>query len=268
MAIKFIENGHQYVSIDDDQIEWKSITGIISKLKEPFDPKKQSVKSSGNKKSPWYGIPPDEICQKWNKESSDSIFLGSWYHNQRESDVIELDSIERRGVQVPIIKPIIKDGIKLAPDQKLTNGVYPEHMMYLKSAGICGQSDRVEIINNIVDISDYKTNKDISLEPFVSWDGKRKKMLDPISHLDDCHIVHYGLQLSFYMYMIIKHNPMFKPGTLTIEHVVFEEESRDKFNSRILKRDLEGNPIVKEVIPYEVPYYKEEVINIIHYLRS
>jgi hypothetical protein len=268
MAIKFIENGHQYLSIDTDEIKWKSVTGIISKFKEPFNAKEQSVKSSANKKSPWYGIPPDEICQRWLKEGSDSTFLGSWYHNQRETDLTEFETIERRGIQVPIVKPIITDGIKYAPDQKLKNGVYPEHMMYLKSGGICGQSDRVEVINGIVDISDYKTNKDLKLEPYVSWDGKMKKMLDPISHLGDCDIVHYGLQLSMYMYMIIKHNPLFKPGKLTIEHIVFEEESRDKFNSRILRRDEQGNPIVKEVVPYEVPYYKTEIINIINYLRS
>lgn len=266
MAIKFIEKGHQYISTDTDEIKWKSITGIISALKEPFDSKIRSEKSSKNKKSPWYGIPPEEICKRWNKESSDSTFLGHWYHNQRESDILEFETIERREVIVPIIKPIIIEGIKHAPDQKLTDGVYPEHMMYLKSAGICGQSDRVEIVNGVVDISDYKSNKDINLEPYVSWDGKRKKMLNPISHLDDCHIVHYALQLSFYMYMIIKHNHSFKPGNLTIEHVIFEEESRDKFNSRTLKKDNNGNPIVKEIITHRVPYYKIEVINIIKYL--
>lgn len=268
MAIKFYEDGHRYLSIDTDEIQWKSVTGVVSKFKEPFDAKLRSAKSSKNKKSPWYGIPPEEICQRWTKEGTDSTFLGSWYHNQRESDIIELTSIQRRGVDVPIIKPVFIDGIKHAPDQKLTNGVYPEHMMYLKSAGICGQSDRVEIINNIVDISDYKTNKDMKIEPYVLWDGTIKKMLHPVAHLGDCDLVHYGLQLSLYMYMIIKHNPSFKPGTLTIEHVVFEEKSRDKFNSRTLKRDAQGNPIVKEVVPYVVPYYKEEVINIIHYLRS
>jgi hypothetical protein len=258
MAIKFIEDGHQYLSIDTDEIQWKSITGIVSKFKEPFDSIAVSKKSSANKKSPWYGIPPTEICERWNKEASDSIFLGSWYHDQRESDIIELNTIERRGVEVPIYRPIIIDGIKYAPNQKLVNGVYPEHMVYLKSAGICGQSDRVEVVNGIVDISDYKTNKDINLEPYISWDGVRKKMLHPIAHLDDCHIVHYGLQLSFYMYIILKHNPLFKPGNLTIEHIIFEEEGpRDKFNTRILKRDSEGNPIVKEVVPYVVPYYKE-----------
>lgn len=268
MAIKFYEEKHQYVSTDDDKIQWKSVTGVISKFKQPFNAEVQAPKSSANKKSPYYGLPPEEICAIWKNESNLSIELGSWYHSQRESDIIECDTIQRRGLDIPIIKPVIIDGVKHAPPQKLKNGIYPEHMMYLKSAAICGQSDRVEIIEGIVDIADYKTNKDLKLEPFISWDGSRKKMLDPVSHLDDCDIVHYGLQLSLYMYMIIKHNPLFRPGNLTIEHVVFEELGRDKFNSRTLKRDENGNPIVKEVIPYQVPYYKKEVIDIIHYLNS
>lgn len=268
MAIKFYEEKHQYVSIDPDQIQWKSVTGVISKLKQPFNAELQAPKSSVNKKSPYYGLPPAEICAIWKNEGDLSNVLGHWYHGQRESDILECDTIQRRGVDVPIIKPIMIEGVKHAPNQKLTNGVYPEHMMYLKSAGLCGQSDRVEIIEKIVDIADYKTNKDLKLEPFISWDGSRKKMLDPVSHLDDCDIVHYGLQLSLYMYMVIKHNPTFIPGNLTIEHIVFEEISRDKFNSRSLKRDENGNPIVKEVVPYKVPYYKKEVIDIIHYLNS
>jgi hypothetical protein len=40
--------------------------------------------------------------------------------------------------------------LKIAPNQKLDPGVYPEHMVYLKSAGICGQSDLVEVVNGKV----------------------------------------------------------------------------------------------------------------------
>ena len=51
--------------------------------------------------------------------------------------------------------------MKKAPDQKLADGIYPEHMTYLKSASLCGQADRIEVINGKVNIYDYKTNKEI-----------------------------------------------------------------------------------------------------------
>jgi len=37
MAIKFEPIEHKYVSIDDDCIDWTSVTSIISKFKKPFD---------------------------------------------------------------------------------------------------------------------------------------------------------------------------------------------------------------------------------------
>ena len=55
-------------------------------------------------------------------------------------------------------------GTKIAPDQKLSNGVYPEHFVYLKSLGICGQADLVTIVNGKINIIDYKTNVKISFK--------------------------------------------------------------------------------------------------------
>ncbi len=47
--------------------------------------------------------------------------------------------------------------VKFAPDQTIAEGIYPEHLVYLKSASICGQADRVEIVGDRIDIHDYKT---------------------------------------------------------------------------------------------------------------
>ena len=53
-------------------------------------------------------------------ESDRAIKLGNFYHNQREADMLDFKTIERYGVEVPIIKPIIDDkGTKIAPDQKV-----------------------------------------------------------------------------------------------------------------------------------------------------
>ena len=51
--------------------------------------------------------------------------------------------------KVPIIKPLFdkETGSKIASEQKLKDGVYPEHLVYLKSVGLCGQVDVVEVVN-------------------------------------------------------------------------------------------------------------------------
>jgi hypothetical protein len=176
--------------------------------------------------------------------------------------------MERHGSTVPVYKPIETNGIKLSPNQKLTDGVYPEHMVYLKSAGLCGQSDLVEVINGEVHITDYKTNKEIKTEGFTNWEGVTTKMNPPVKHLDDCNVNHYALQLSLYLYIILKHNPKLKPGTLTIHHIVFEEVGKDKFGNPITALDTNGDPIVKDIVQYDLPYLKTEVISLLHWLED
>jgi hypothetical protein len=141
-------------------------------------------------------------------------------------------------------------------------------MVYLKSAGICGQSDLVEVINGVVHITDYKTNKEIKVEGFTNWEGITQKMSSPVAHLDDCHLNHYALQLSLYMFIILKHNPKLSPGILTIHHILFEEAGRDRFDNPISALDTDGNPIVTDIVQYDLPYLKKESISLIHWLEE
>jgi len=176
--------------------------------------------------------------------------------------------MERQGSTIPIFKPVEIDHVKHSPNQKLVDGIYPEHMVYLKSAGICGQSDLVEVINGVVHITDYKTNKEIKLSGFTNWEGVTQKMQPPVSHLDDCHLNHYALQLSMYMFIILKHNPKLKFGSLTIHHILFEEVGRDKFDNPITALDTNGDPIVLDIVQYDLPYLKQEAISVIHWLED
>lgn len=270
MSILFNAEDHSYHSIDpENAITWNSVTTVISSLKKPFDAKSVAQKVSKKKNSKWFGIEPKLIQEIWSNEAKRATDLGTYYHNQREDDLCALASIERENVTVPVFPPVeSKDGLKYAPSQKLQEGVYPEHMVYLKSAGICGQSDLVEVVNGKVNIIDYKTNKEIKTESFTNWEGVSEKMLDPVPHLDDCNFNHYALQLSIYMYMILKHNPKLLPGTIYIHHVLFETDGEDKWGYPITKTNELGDPVVKEVIPMKVPYLYDEVISIMNYIKE
>lgn len=263
MALVFKPEKHEYLSNDGDNIEWKSVTSFISNFKQPFDAKSISYKSSKNKRSKWYGMTPEEIMDAWAAESKRATDLGTWYHNQREADICGFETIEREGVSIPVFRPQETDGVKIAPLQKLVDGIYPEHMVYLKSAALCGQSDLVEVVNGHVNITDYKTNKEIKTTSYVNWEGVSQKMNPPLSHLDDCNLNHYAIQLSLYMFMILKHNPKLKPGKLTIHHIMFEEVDKDKWGNPIAARDTNGDPIVKDIVQYELPYLKTEISELI-----
>jgi hypothetical protein len=270
MSIIFTEEDHSYKSSNqDDFIDWISVTTLTSFFKEPFDAKKIAQKVSKRKNSKWYGMTPKKIQEVWKKESERAMALGTFYHNQREDDLCSLASIERNGTTVPIFTPITKDkGVKISPKQKLDPGVYPEHMVYLKSAGICGQSDLVEVVAGKVSIIDYKTNKEIKMQSYVDWEGISQKMQFPVNHLDDCNFNHYALQLSIYMYIILKHNPKLRPGPMYIHHVQFEEEGKDEHGYPITKYTEQGDPILKDLVQIPVPYLKDEVISLIHYLHD
>jgi ATP-dependent exoDNAse (exonuclease V) beta subunit len=268
MSIIFNAADHSYKSIDAEDINWISVTSLVSNFKLPFDGKAVANRVTKSKKSKWYGIPPEKILQLWQAEADRAVTLGTYYHNQREADLCSLSSIEREGVPIPVYSPIEEGTLKKAPEQKLTDGIYPEHMVYLKSAGICGQSDLVEVINGKVNIIDYKTNKEIKTESFKNWEGISEKLLAPLNHLDDCNYNHYSLQLSIYMYIILKHNPKLKPGKIYIHHILFEEEGKDEFGYPITKYTAEGDPMVKDVIQMEVPYLKDEVITTVNWLHE
>ena len=268
MAISFKEEGHLYESIDDANISWLSVTSFIAKFKPKFDREGQAVKSSKNKRSKWYGMTPKEIIAAWDGETNRAITLGNFYHNQREADMLDLKTIGRHGVEVPIIKPITDDqGTKIAPKQKLEEGVYPEHLVYLKSIGVCGQADVVEVVNGKINITDYKTNKEIKDKGFTNWEGITNKMFRPVNHLDDCNLNHYNLQLSIYAYIIKKHNPKLKIGKLTIQHVKFKQVGEDK-NGYPINEHINGEPVLEDIKIYELPYLKDEVNSLVMWLKD
>lgn len=60
----------------------------------------------------------------------------------------------------------------------------------------------------------------------------------PLSHLGDHNFNHYALQLSIYMYIVLKHNHNLKPGKLQIHHVLFEIEDRDSYGYPMLLQML------------------------------
>ena len=268
MELEFKAETHSYQSIKDPSKKWTSVTSLVGLFKPSFDKEGIATRCSTNKKSKWYGLSPEEIIAFWDRESKRATDLGSWYHDQREADIIAHDTLRRDGIDLPIIRPIIDGDRKISPIQKLIPGIYPEHFVYLKSAGICGQADRVEIIGDTVNVYDYKTNKEIKTEAYVNWEGVTNKMTGPLSHVDDCNFFHYALQLSVYMYIILKHNHSLKPGKLQIDHIVFEVESEDKYGYPVVALDAVGEPVMKEVVPYEIPYLKKEVNTMIKYLKT
>ena len=67
---------------------------------------------------------------------------------------------------------------------------------------------------------------------------------------------------------MLKHNHSLKPGKMQIHHIKFEVEEKDKYGYPIIAKDAAGDPIIKEVVPYDVPYLKTAVIRMSKYLKT
>lgn len=270
MSIYFTEEGHKYYSNDSDNIDWTSVTTLLELFTEEFDERKVATKcSTGEGKTKKYiGLSVDDILDIWQKENKRATDLGSRYHYKKEKELIDNPLQERDGILYPVYPPIMHGNKKLSIPQQLNEGIYAEHMMYLKSAKICGQSDRVEIIKNFIDVYDHKTNKKLEFEGFKNRLGVSKKMLRILKHIDDCNFKHYSLQLSIYMYMLRKHNYNLIPRKLVLEHVLFETQSVDDYGFPIYYLDEDGNPIIKSKTDYTVDYMEREAISIINFVKE
>lgn len=267
--VLFYPDKHVYKSVDVfDDTEWVSASKLAGMFKKEFDGPATAAKCSLNKKSKWYGIPPDEILGYWKAENLRSTTLGTWYHEKQEEKLNGLSSLLYKGKELPIIASKWENGVKISPNQKLTDGIYTELLVYLKSVGACGQFDRVNICDKVVDIEDFKSNKDLKKPAFKNWEGKVEKMEPPLMHLENCKLAEYSLQLSIGMYMILRHNPTFVPGQMWLTHVSFETDGEDRFGYPIMRMDDNGEYIIKDVEKVPVPYLKREVELMFEFLKQ
>jgi len=260
MKVTFKEEGHLYESIP--AVSWTSVTKVVEKFCPKFDERKQALMSSQNERSKWYGISMNKIVDLWEKERNRSTETGSWFHNKMEIKAIKTGKKIHRGKTIEVYPSPFVDGIKVARDQVLTDGIYPEHLIFNEKIGVCGQSDLVFVADGIVDISDYKTNKEMKLNAYGHQYGNPQMMLIPVNNLEDCNFYHYALQLSIYMKLILMKNPALKPGKLILIHVIFELEGHDEYGFPILKMDDNGY-IVKEIKKYEAPYLEKEAVAVL-----
>lgn len=263
MVLQFDENQHRYTSLDDDKLEWTSVTRVVSEYKNKFAAD-QHFKSVKNPKSKWYGQDPLKVKAIWEAETERSTECGNWYHKREEMLLWESGVLSYNNEVLPVVKAKEEQGLRVVDNLKLSPGCYPELIVYLKSAAICGQSDKVIVTNNgYLYIEDYKSNKSIDRESYVNWEGKAKMMLSPLDNVKDCNFYHYALQLSFYAYILLKHNPKLKLGGLKIHHIKFVLESTDENGYPVYKRDKDGGFVIESTETIELPYMKSEVIAII-----
>ena len=98
-----------------------------------------------------------------------------------------------------------------------------EKIIYDEESRICGTVDLPVIRYQYCDIYDHKSNKTINMTGF-----KGERMLPPFDHLQNCHLVHYSLQLGCYGKMI-ENFGQYKVENKIILHCIFNNKCNYKF---------------------------------------
>lgn len=233
MRVHYDDPTHTYytTSFDGIKVTYISATTLINRYKEPFDAYKTSIAYAAK-----HGETPEYWRKKWATKSQIACAHGTAIHKVKEQELIQ---------QAPKSVDIVE---QLANYRALPDGTYPELKLWHHDYQIAGRSDKCKIYTKTdlryMDIEDYKTNDDLLKPAYVNWKGETKKMLAPITHIHDCKMMHYTLQLSLYQFMA--ESLGFFPGNRTIIHIKDNEEKR-----------------------YEIPYLRTEVVAILnHYIQN
>lgn len=246
--IKFIENTHQYLTEDNDELI--SVSAFTEKFKPKVDWKAIAKRSAAKLTKEGTPTTAKELLAKWEKKRIESAQVGTIYHAIREEELINSDCVTKQCEHVGTEKWSI-------PINELAdNTTYPELMIYDMDYMICGQSDKIIVKDKTIHVWDYKTDQEIRFKGWSSQWAPAKKLLKPLAHLDECNGNIYSIKMSLYMYMLWKANKgKLKIGDIMIEHVHLERDP-DNDNIPIL---VDGKPVVKKIEQIKLPYRKKEV---------
>lgn len=263
--IKFIEESHRYLTEDGHDLI--SVSKFTDRFKEKVDWDAIAKRSAAKLTKEGKPTTKKEILEKWARKRDMSAQIGTLYHTLRENELLADDSSKFYEVSCKKKSCIhANDGKWSIPINELENNtVYPELMIYDIEHMICGQSDKVIVTGNKINIWDYKTDAEISFKAFSSKWVAPRKMLPPINHLDDCNANHYAIKMSLYMYLLWKANKgRFKTGDIIIEHIHLK---RDPDNDNIPVLGKDGKPIVLKIEQIKLPYLKKEVMDMLKTLK-
>ena len=260
--VKFIEDTHQYLT--EDGRELISVSAFTERFKPKVDWKAVAKKVAAKKTREGEPTTAEDILKKWEDKRDLSAKIGTILHSIKEEELLQQENPIFYNTPCSIKNCSYTGTDKWSiPINKLENNTaYPELMIYDFEYMICGQSDKVIVANNKINIWDYKTDAEIKYKAFSSQWVKPQKLLGPLGHLDDCNANIYSIKMSLYMYLLWKANRgTLRTGDIIIEHVHLE---RDEDGLPILKDE---KPIVKKIEQIQLPYRKKEVMDMLETLK-
>ncbi len=250
IEVDYNDEDHRYFM---GPVVYRSSTQIIEQFTQHFDTAERAEYMADR-----YGQTPEYWKAKWAEGNGFSLERGNMLHDDREAYVHNrgFDTINGKHFRVyNLNQPHIDNYWRVTGGyMNLPDGTYPEMKLWNHTWHIAGRSDKptIETVNRkrYYHIDDYKTNKRIEDQSFYDYKTDNFRMMTgPLSHLMDCNLVHYTLQLSLYQFMAEGFG--FLPGKRRIIHYPHEIEGL-------------GVPPPKII---ELPYLRAEVLLMLKHLK-
>lgn len=283
--VAFIEDTHKYFNIKDPSMKYVSVTTLIGKYHEEFDEdfwsSYKAIERLTGKDFIEFGVKKtllsnnripktlvsdlgldansflevkNEILEGYEKARIDGCERGTRIHKIKEESFYENTHCcvkKLTGNTTPFYCK--KNDFDLQREQ----AVYPEILIYYHHYrgffNIAGQVDLLVKDGNDIYIYDFKTNvKGIKDKAFFDTKTKQtKKMLHPLSHIEDTVLMHYTLQLSLYAFMLQESHPEFNIKVLKLIHID-KDNNESEIELEYKKED------VKKLIEYHSKRIKKE----------
>ena len=200
-----------------------SVTTFIGNFFEPFDQRavaRKLAKYKHNKKA-------KRGVRYWLNEWKQSREFGSMVHAQIETILKHMHPIKEAS-------PFTRQAIKWIRDKRedIDYRWESELQLYDEELRLAGTVDFFYIDQQgKTNLVDWKTNKKLRSEGYEGKTG----VLPPTETVQDCHISKYGLQLSFYAYMLERQGHDI--GKLLIIHLT--EDGAEEIEVAYLKDKVE-----------------------------
>lgn len=243
--VTFLEGPHVY--LNEKNQRYLSVTQLIDKFKNKFDPHSQALASIANPNSKYYGRTYEEVRAEWDKAGEDARVRGTAFHKGKEDHHNDqAKQVRELGMHGFIPNPAMiipeEDSNVMTDYIELPDGVYSELILWSHEYKLAGIADKIIIDGDYFDVEDYKTNKEIKTTSYYKR-GEGYQMLQfPLNHIMDCSFYHYELQLGIYAYMFAQLSGK-KPRKLTILH-----------------HPTVNGKITEECTPYSLTYRKSDIM--------
>lgn len=232
---------------------YQGVKEFISTYKTPFDRNKKARKIARERMKEREESYTSKEGKK-NLEKEIELVLAEW-DRKIIWGTLAHDSLQKKGLEK--YPDAIKEEYKKTTEEITSNEVldintlkpnsrYYEKLILDPLNQLVGRVDELYIDKKWnIHITEYKSSKNLNktYTYMTPMGPKSEYYFHPISHIVDCNFFQAALQASFYMYMLWYYNKKLKTGTITIKHIILNEDNGE----------------IESVVEHEAPYLLEEV---------